>query len=415
MSSHPREHETDALAGRGTFWVSRLLSHSSTSGLLLLLAGVAALVWANSPWSASYHHIWHGIKLTVALGDWQLSHSLEWWVNDLLMVVFFLLVGMEIKKELLFGRLSSFKRAAAPAVAAIGGMLVPAALYLMLTAGTDRTAGWGVPMATDIAFSLAVLSVMVKFVSPGMRVFLVALAIVDDLGALLVIAIFYTTDVNSAALVWAGGVLAFMAMLNYSGVRSVMAYLLPGVALWGLVLASGIHATIAGVLIALTLPASRGPAGEESPLVTVEHAITRWVTLLILPIFALANSGVTLGGNGTTIPEVLADRAAWGIVAGLVIGKPVGIWLFTMVGCRIGICERPEGTSGVSILALGAVGGIGFTMALFIAKLAFPTNLEALDAAKIAVLGASVISACVGAMLLFLAGRAERESSAAKA
>jgi NhaA family Na+:H+ antiporter len=396
-----------------------------------MLAAAAALVWANSPWASSYDALWHA-HLVLDVGPLHLDESLQHWVNDALMVVFFFVVGLEIKYELVNGDLRDPKTAALPIVAAIGGMVVPAALYVALNPpGSDGSAGWGIPMATDIAFAVGVLGVLGRRIPSAARLFLLTLAIVDDIGAILVIAVFYTSDLSLAWLAVAVGLLAAMVGARMLRVWATVVYVVLGLGVWFALLESGVHATLAGVAIGLLAPATpllkeevaRQHAREAlrdntldpdelaklrfllkesvsvvERLISTLHPVSAYV---VLPVFALANAGVELGAIG----KVFTEPVGLGIVLGLVLGKPVGIFLASFVAVRLGIGRLPEDTSWPMLLGLGAVGGIGFTVSIFIAGLSFP-DAELLTAeAKIAILLASVVAAVVGVVLLLLATR----------
>jgi len=425
-------------------------THDLAGAGFLLGATVLALLWANSPWAAHYHD-WLHLRVSLGVGDWALSKTLHHWINDGLMGVFFFVVGLEIKREVLVGELASVRRATLPIAAAIGGMLVPALFYAAVNRGGAGGAGWGIPMATDIAFALGVLSVLGDRVPTGLKVFLTALAIVDDIGAIVVIAVFYTDDLSLASLALAGvGLLAAIAM-NRLGVRAPTAYFLIGLVVWLGFLKSGLHATLAAVLMAFTIPAQTrvdGPpflarmrellgrlesAGvptsrtllahdqqgllEEmddtvshltAPLQRLEHALLPLVTFLVMPLFALANAGVSVGSG---IGDALGDRIALGVVLGLFVGKPVGIVAFSWLAVKLGLADLPSGTSWRLVHAAGTLAGIGFTMSLFIGGLAFADErLE--DVAKVGILVASLLSAVVGLLLLRSAARARAAARA---
>lgn len=410
----------------------------SSGGVLLIVATVVALVWANSPWGESYASLWAS-ELTVGLGDFSLSKDLTLWINDGLMAVFFLVVGLEIKREILVGELSTPKNAALPIAAAVGGAAVPAVIYIALNAGTEGAAGWGVPMATDIAFALGVLALLGERVPVALKVFLTALAIVDDIVAVLVIAFFYTSEISWGALAAGAGFLAALIVVNLIGVGKTLVYVVLGTGLWLALLQSGVHATIAGVLLAFTVPAASfinpgeflergryvldrfeqaGGKGEgvltneerqaalqalnratyrlEPPLHELEHALHPWVVFAIMPLFALANAGVPLGGG---IAEALASPVALGIVGGLVIGKQLGVTLFAWLAVRSGLSQLPEGVSWRHVYGAAWLAGIGFTMSLFIADLAF-VGTDLLETAKLGILAASLISGVVGWAIL---------------
>jgi NhaA family Na+:H+ antiporter len=413
----------------------------STSGLVLMACTVLALAWANSPWTEFYDRLW-AMPFTVGVGESLLSKPLLLWINDGLMAVFFFVAGMEIKRELLVGELASPRKAALPVAAALGGMVLPALLYAAVNAGGPGARGWGVPMATDIAFALGVLSLLGSRAPLYLKIFLTAVAIVDDLGAVLVIAVFYTEAVSWGYMLQAGLVLAVLAGLNAAGARSPVSYALLGALLWFLMLKSGVHATVAGVLLALTIPArtvidaprfilgarrildrfeeevDQVPKGNcvltnehlahrlqslgkatrmaETPLQRLEHALLPWNAYLVMPVFALANAGVALdSGAGAA----LSGSVGLGIILGLVIGKPLGVVLMSWLAIRLGLASMPAGGTWRQIAGAGCLAGVGFTMALFVASLAFP-DPSALDRAKVAILLASLLSGILGVILL---------------
>jgi NhaA family Na+:H+ antiporter len=411
---------------------------ASSGGILLIIATALALVWANSPLSESYEALWR-TKLTIGLGEFSLSKDLTHWINDGLMSVFFLVVGLEIKREVLVGELSSARNAALPIAAAVGGAVVPALIYVAFNAGTEGAAGWGIPMATDIAFALGVLALLGERVPLALKVFLTALAIVDDILAVLVIAFFYTSEISWSALGVGAAFLGALVVANLIGVGRTLVYALLGIGLWLCFLLSGVHATIAGILLALTVPASSfinpgaflergryvldrfekaGESGEnvltnderqaalhalnhatyklEPPLHELEHTLHPWVVFAIMPIFALANAGVPLGGG---FAEALTDPVSLGIVAGLVLGKQLGVTLFAWLAVRTGLSELPQGVGWRHIYGAGWLAGIGFTMSLFITDLAFSEN-ALVDSAKLGILAASVIAGVVGWAIL---------------
>ncbi|HJL14113.1 MAG TPA: Na+/H+ antiporter NhaA [Sandaracinaceae bacterium LLY-WYZ-13_1] len=415
-----------------------LLHHPLAGVGLLSAATVAALVWANSPWGA-LHEALFSTPLRVGLGDLELEKPLLLWVNDGLMGIFFFLVGLEIKRELLAGELNGLRQAALPAIAAVGGMVVPAGLYLLVQAGGPGARGWGVPMATDIAFALGALAVLGRRVPAALKVFLTAVAIVDDIGAVLVIAVAYTDTIVLVSLLAGLALFAVAIAANRFDVRSPVLYFLLGTAVWLAFLQSGVHATVAALLMALTIPARTRIDGEglvrevrahlarlhevglpsdtrlntpaqqgvltavgetlersEAPLQRLEHALHPVVTFGVLPLFALANAGVRLDGDPT---EVVTDPIAIGIVVGLVVGKPIGIGGFARAAVALGLADLPEGVRWRHVFGAGALAGIGFTMALFIGSLAFD-DPGAVVTAKLAIVGASVLSAAVGASLL---------------
>lgn len=408
-------------------------AHTAASGgLVLLAAAIVAAAWANSPFAHSYHDLWH-TALSVGIGEFVFSQPLEVWINDGLMAVFFFVVGLEIKREALTGELSTFRQASLPVAAAVGGMIVPALIYSAWNYGTPEISGWGVPMATDIAFALGILALLGDRVPNSLRVFLAAVAIVDDLGAVLVIAIFYTAEISVTALAAGMAGLAVMALANRLGVRSPLAYLLMGIGVWSAFLASGVHATIAGVLTAMTIPA-RSVLDEDkfvaagrnflkavddddsvrerkiaavhalevscehvqTPLLRLEHALHPWVAFVIMPVFALANAGIPLGAD---FVASLAAPVTLGVTVGLVIGKQIGVTLFTWLAVRTGVATLPAGINWRSVSGLAWLAGIGFTMSIFIAGLAFDSP-DTLIEAKAGILTASLIAGVVGYVML---------------
>jgi NhaA family Na+:H+ antiporter len=406
--------------------VEQFLATESASGIILIAAALAAFVWANSPWAELYGHMQH-IEAGITLGSAGLHLSLAHWVNDGLMAIFFFVVGLEIKRELLIGELAGWQRASLPVAGALGGMIVPAVIYAWLNLGQPSIVGWGVPMATDIAFAVGILALLGSRVPLALKVFLLALAIVDDLGAVLVIAIFYTSELSLMALVITS--LVWLAAIAYgrSGKVRPSVFLILGLLLWYFMHASGVHPTVAGVLLALAVPLGRAHdtdtikaelAAElggtdfettevqlehlenvidraQSPLHDYEHALQPWVAYAIMPIFALFNAGVTLGGEGSGF----ANAVTLGAFLGLLLGKPVGITLFVALAVVSRMTRLPAGVGWAAIAGVGLLGGIGFTMALFIAMLAFGES-PALDQAKIGVLSASVCAAVIGYLLL---------------
>ncbi len=373
----------------------QFLHSESTGGFLLILGALAALVIANSPLGPGYAHLLH-LPLGVTVGSWDLRLSLAHWINDGLMVIFFLLVGLEIKRELLHGELSSRKKLSLPLAAALGGMLAPATLYLLISAGESTAVrGWAIPTATDIAFSLAVLRLLGDRVPLALKVFLTALAIIDDLGAILVIALFYTATISAPALAAAALFLAFLCACNRAGIQRLSPFLLVGALLWVAVLLSGIHATIAGVLLAMTIP-SGATDDESSPLHRLEASLHAPVTLLILPIFALANSGIPLA---TVTPAVLVEPKTVGIALGLLVGKPLGVFGAARLCVKAKVSALPEGVTWRVLWAVAFLTGIGFTMSLFIGALAFPDG-SADTQVRIGVMLGSLFAAVTGFTLL---------------
>jgi NhaA family Na+:H+ antiporter len=403
MSAAPGETATYEAASL----LERLFAPDLAGGTLLIIATTVALVWANSGASDWYDAVW-GAKFTIGFEGFQLSKPLVLWVNDLLMAIFFLLVGLEIKAELLTGELNSPRKAVVPAIAALGGMLVPAAIFFLVTHGDPSERGWGTPIATDIAFALGCLRMLGARVPASLLVFLTALAIIDDLGAILVITIFYAHELSTTVLATAAVLTIVLVVANRVGVRRISIYLVLGAALWVATLKSGIHATIAGVILGLCIPAavparaadSSEPGASESPLRVVEHALAPWVNLVIIPLFALANAGVRLGG--ITLRD-LSSPAALGIVLGLVVGKQLGIFSVTYAAVRLGLGSLPVGVTWRHLYGASVLGGIGFTMSLFIAALAYGEGNSLAEQAKIAILIASLVCGAAGLFILLRA------------
>lgn len=410
----------------------------ASGGMLLLACAVIALIWANSPFGASYFELW-GTTVTVGAGGFVLSKPLLLWINDGLMAVFFFLIGLEIKREVLAGELTNPRGAAFALAAAVGGMAVPALIYTAFNAGLPTMPGWGVPMATDIAFALGVLALLGPRVPIVLKIFLTALAIVDDLGAVLVIALFYTAELSIPALAVAGGFMTVLVIINRLGVQHTLVYALLGIGLWLAVLQSGVHATVAGVALALTIPASRRVDGAsfmetaqhtlstfsahvrpgnrlltleqsdamhtleaaikatDTPLTRLEHALHGLVAFFIIPLFALANAGVALGGD---FGAMVSSPVALGIVFGLVVGKVVGVFGFAWLSVKTGIAGMPRGITWTHILGVSALCGIGFTMSIFIATLAFPGQPGLIDTAKLGIVLGSLVSGVLGWVLL---------------
>ena len=364
--------------------------------VVLLVAVVVALVWANSSFSSSYSDLWH-TELSVSVG-WGLDMSLHQVVNDGLMTVFFFVVGLEIKRELVDGELSDPRTAAVPVAAAIGGMVVPALLFAAINASTGTTRGWGIPMATDIAFALGVLAVAGSRLASGAKLFLLTSAVVDDIGAIVVIAVVYSTSISPGALLGAAVVIGMVLLARAAGVQSLVVYVLLGVLLWDAMFESGVHATIAGVVLGLITPA-RGPHSVAERL---EHRLHPLSSFVIVPLFALANAGVRLDVGSLSEP---APRAvALGVVVGLVIGKTVGISAATAIAVKTRIGRLPDGVGAGEVIGMAMVAGIGFTVSLFVTELAFD-DPAIRDAAKTAVLVASVVAAVAGGTTLWWRGR----------
>jgi len=421
--------------------LQRFLDLEASSTVLLLAATVAALAWANSPWAASYDALLH-VPLAVRLGPWQLELSLHHFVNDALMGLFFFVVGLEIKRELAIGELSSLARALLPVIAAAGGMVVPAGIYAALHLDGHALHGWGIPMATDIAFAVAALSVFAARVPSGLKIFLLALAIADDIGAVTVIALFYTEELSVAWLAASAAGLAFTWGLNVAGVRAYSVYFLVGGAVWLATYHSGVHATIAAVVLGFLTPArpldplparrgfvasamrlleragdliegegdheghlrhrlarqvSRAARSTLSPLDELTNLLHPWVAFFVMPLFALCNAGVAI--DASTLAEPVPQRVALGVALGLVVGKPVGITLFTWLAVRLGLAELPRGVGWSQVVATGCLAGIGFTVALFVASLAFATP-SYVAGAKVGILAGSALATALGVFLL---------------
>ena len=409
----------------------------SAGGIALLAGAAAALVWANSPWSDSYqrlleHHV------SIDAGIFAIDQSLHFWVNDVAMVLFFFLVGMEIKRELVLGELASFRRAVAPAAGALGGVLLPALLFLLIASGAEERTGWGVPMATDIAFALGVVALLGPRIPGGLKVLLLAIAIFDDLAAVTVIAVFYTETVHFGPLAIGFLLLGLMALANRIGVRRVSVYIVLGIATWIAVFESGVHPTTVGVALGLLTPwrswhgsdylATRAedvvatlrddehavrPGDRErrtrailalsdvaretvAPLDRLEQEIHSWVAFAVVPLFALANAGVDLRGDA--IDDALSSSATWGVAIGLALGKPLGIFAGLWLSVRLG-ATLPAGVTSLGLWGIGTVAGIGFTVALFVGQLAYPTP-ELLSEAKVGIIIATVFAGAVGFGLL---------------
>ncbi len=369
-----------------------------SSSLALLACVISSLIIANSGLNSYFTDF-----LTYQWGYQSSSVKLYYnnlqWINDGLMALFFLLVGLEIKRELVEGELSSFKKAAMPVFAALGGMLVPATIYALINSGTPNQNGWGIPMATDIAFALAIISQLSKRVPASLKIFLAALAIVDDLGAIVVIAVFYTSDLHMNYLAYAAGIVVFLSFLNYFGVKNVLAYLIPGLLLWYFVHHSGIHATIAGVLLAFCIPTN--PVKETSPLEKLEHLLLKPVNFVIMPLFALANTNINFENE---MLHGITSSLGLGIIIGLVLGKPIGVLLFSWISVKLGFGSLPSNSNWKHILGLGMLAGIGFTMSIFVSILSFEDPIYQTEA-KFCILIASITAAFAGYQFLNALGK----------
>ena len=406
------------------------LSEEFASAALLLAATIVALVWANSPWGDSYQALWH-TEATIGVGRWAITMDLGDWVNDGIMTLFFFVVGLEIKRELTTGELTSPRAAALPAIAALGGMLAPAALFLLITAGGPEARGWGIPMATDIAFAVAVLTLAGRGLAGGLRSYMLTLAIVDDIGAIVVIALVYSGGIELGPALVAAGAFGLMLLAQRAHVRFLAVYVALGAVVWIATFESGLHATLAGVLLGFATPARpfQRPAAVSreaeriadqtddepatpdadaalwlrlanlsreavSPLARLEDLLHPWSSYVVVPLFALANAGVVLTGG--SLREAMGSVVVLAIIVGLVVGKTLGISLATWLAVRLGIADLPEGVAWRDIVAVAATAGIGFTVALFVSHLAFPRD----PAPTIGILAASIIAGIVGSLLL---------------
>jgi NhaA family Na+:H+ antiporter len=416
---------------------AEFLKIEPAAGLVLVACAVIAMLWANSPWSASYDAVW-GLDITLSLGDFELHHTLKDWINDGLMAVFFFVVGMEIKSEIVSGELSDPRNAVPPIAAAVGGMAAPALIYAALNTGTPGAHGWGIPMATDIAFALGVLALFGSRIPAAAKVFLLTLAIVDDLGAIAVIAVFYTDDLSMPWLAAAGALIALAILMRVLNVWSSAVYLVIGVLLWVAVLESGVHATIAGVAMGLIIAAkplldpavAHAEAQElakdgltvaeterlvkltrdaQPPAERLQHRNHEFSAFVVLPLFALANAGIPLSGD--LFAAAAGSAVTLGIVLGLVVGKTAGITLTTWIVVKLGLGRMPGGTTWPLLVSIAAIAGIGFTVALFITELAFRSGDPTLTyEGKIGVLTASLLAAVIGGVAVHLtAPRTPRE------
>ncbi|MCW5803213.1 MAG: Na+/H+ antiporter NhaA [Deltaproteobacteria bacterium] len=440
MSDHDHPPETWAPVRRAAAAIAspiqQVLAVEATSGIVLLVATVAALVWANAA-PASYEALWH-TPIGAHVGPWAFERPLHFWVNDGLMTVFFFVVGLEIRREIYEGELATARQAALPLAAALGGMVAPALIFTALNAGREGAVAWAVPMATDIAFAVGVLTLLGARVAPSLRILLLALAVIDDIGSIVVIALFYSAGISGGGVALALAGIAAVLVMRAAGVRTPLLYVVPGVVVWSGLLVAGLHPTLAGVVLGLATPVrswfgpSRFAAATQqhldqlpeddrpallaslgeierarreavSPAERLVHALHPWVAFVAMPIFALANAGVALGGAR------FSGDHAWlfaGIVAGLVVGKPLGITAVSLLAARVGLARRSEDATPRGIVLVGIVGGIGFTMSLFIAQLAFPPG-PLLDTAKLAILVGSGVAMLAG-LAFGLATRARR-------
>jgi NhaA family Na+:H+ antiporter len=432
--------------------LEEFIHRQTTSGVLLMLCAIAALVIANSQWASAYHHLLE-TPFTIGIEGFELSKSLHHWINDGLMAVFFFVVGLELKREILVGELANVKQAMLPIVAAIGGMVVPAGIYMAINPEGHTFNGWGIPMATDIAFALGALALLGSRVPHALLTFLVALAIVDDLGAVTVIALFYTENLNMMALGLAGVMLLFLAALNLGGIRWSVPYILIGIVLWVAMLKSGVHATLAGILLAFSIPMrpkydpkrflthidemvsqireayqrneniivndalrSRVQAlGEgvhlvQAPAQILERKIHLPSAYLVIPIFSLANAGIPI--DWSAVGDIITHPVSVGITAGLVLGKLLGIVGFSWVAVKLGMTQLPRGLNFKHLIGVGLMGGIGFTMSIFIAELGFAGHPQDLLMAKSGILLASALAGITGFVWLYLTSNANKEGKA---
>lgn len=367
-----------------------------STGILLIGCTIISLLLANSAIGPDYTEIW---ETQFA------SHSIEYWINDGLMAIFFLLIGLELKREVFIGELSKVKNAMLPIFAALGGIIIPATIYTFFNYGTPEQSGSGIPMATDIAFALGILSILGKRVPNGLKVFLAALAIIDDLGAIIIIAVFYTETLMFSNLMYAIGIFVLLLALNRLKVRNLLIYLIGGVIMWYFMLVSGVHATVAGVLLAFTIPFGNGD--ENSISYRLQHFLHHPVNFIILPVFAIANTAIVLSGD---LGDILSHNYSIGILTGLVVGKPLGIFFGTFIAFKLGLGKLPTQVSWTHIFGVGLLGGIGFTMSIFIALLAFD-NATIINNAKLVILISSLIAGSLGYLTLHLTLRDHKKQA----
>ena len=394
MPNHPRRATPSTalpVAGRALL---EFLKTEAGGGVVLLVASAIAVAWANSPWQEAYQDLWHH-EIGIGPSGWALRDSLQHWINDGLMALFFFVVGLEIKRELVCGELQERRTAALPVLAAFGGMVVPVVLFWALVGSGEAARGWGIPMATDIAFAVGVLALLGRHAPRGLKVFLLTLAIVDDIGAILVIALFYSAHFQAGWLLGAVGNLAVVVLARRLGVNHPVAYAPLAAAAWYCTYRSGIHPTIAAVALGLLTPA--GAVGGRQVLENLEQRLHPWSSYFVIPVFALANAGVALGGDA--VADAASSRLTWAVIVGLVAGKLAGISGAALIGARAQLGQLPSEVGAVHVIGAGAVGGIGFTVSLFITGLAFSS--EALQAqAKIGILAGSFLAALLGAAIL---------------
>jgi len=411
------------------------LHAQTTTGMVLMFMTILALILANSPATETYAHFFH-TKVDFNVGSWELSHTIHHWINDGLMAIFFFIIGLEIKREILVGELSNIKVAILPILAAIGGMLIPALIYMSITSGTLGSVGWGIPMATDIAFAISALVLLGKRVPPALVTFLVALAIVDDLGAVIVIALFYTEQIHMLPLALAGGAFLIMVAFNRFGIHMILPYFIVGLLMWFFMLESGVHATIAGVIAALAIPSKPKcapgsfradakvlldeydsyPIDEKdgmserqkaillklqdniddigTPAARLENDLHLPVALVVIPLFALANAGIAI--DFSSIGNTIMTPVSMGIIAGLILGKVLGIFGVAWLAIKLKMATLPQGSTMAQIFGVAFLGGIGFTMSIFVADLAFIGNAELIFQAKVGILAASLFAGFFG-------------------
>ncbi len=411
------------------------LHAQTTTGMILMFMTILALILANTPLTEAYTHFFH-TKVDLTVGSWQLSNTIHHWINDGLMAIFFFIIGLEIKREILVGELSNIKVAMLPILSAIGGMVLPALIYLAINSGGDGAGGWGIPMATDIAFAISALVLLGNRVSPALVTFLVALAIVDDLGAVIVIAVFYTDQINMLPLGLAGLMFFIMLIFNRVGIHMILPYFIVGLFMWFFMLESGVHATIAGVIAAMAIPSKPKQAPIDftnhtrnlldeydnypvatdhimhekqkallinikdkidavgTPAARLEHDLHLPVALIVIPLFALANAGISI--DFSSIGDTIVTPVSLGIITGLILGKVLGIFGVAYLAIKMGIAKLPEGSTMNQIFGVAFLGGIGFTMSIFVADLAFLGNDELIFQAKVGILSASLFAGLFG-------------------
>lgn len=381
-----------------TLYFKKFFNSNQASGIILIFCVLVSLLIANSSAGEAFQRF---LDKEVGTHLFHLTYPVSIWINDGLMAVFFLLVGLEIKREMVEGELSSFKNASLPIFAAIGGMLIPAVIYTLFNSGTEYSNGWGIPMATDIAFSLAIISMLGKRIPNSIKIFLAALAIVDDLGAILVIAVFYTEQIHWTYLLLSFGTAALLFLLNFLKITRIIFYIIPGLFLWYFLHHSGIHATIAGVLLAFSIPTNMSDV-EISPLEKLEHKLHFPVSFLIMPIFALTNTNIAFTSE---MVAGVTSTLGLGIICGLVLGKLIGINLFSFIAIKLKLSTLPQNSTWLQMIGVGLLAGIGFTMSIFIALLSFKDDIPIQDEAKFAILIASFLAAVLGFVILSMSSK----------